>query len=211
MKNKIVLILIVISSLALPSAYSQADMTLLNRGEKVLREIEPKFAGTPVYLIDDDQFKAKLKDSLMAAIDLIEKAHQENPAEVKALYLLGKAYSFGHDLNMPGAWQKSTRYLEEYLESEKGNYKAYLYLAKNYMDAERFVEAYDIYKIAHGLEPNSEAEKFMAVALMFQNKTPEAIAALKRYVLTHPKDQDAPKMLQALEEGRFSKEVTSAK
>ena len=147
----------------------------------------------------------------MSAIELMEKAHEENPAEVKALYLLGKAYSFSHDLNIPGAWQKSTKYLEEYLKSEKGNYKAYLYLGKNYMDAERFDEAYEIYKTAHGLEPDSEAEKFMSVTLMFQNKAPEAITTLKRYVSTHPKDQDAPKMLQALEESRFSKEVTSAK
>lgn len=179
-------------------------------GSAILQEIEPNFTGSPIFLNADENFKETNKRKLLEAIDHLEKGLEVNPGNANGLYLLGKAHSFAHDLDIPNAWQKSTEALEKCIDLDPVNIQAHFYLAKNYMDAQRFEDAYQLYRTAYTIDPNSEAQKFMAISLMYQRKTVEAVAAMKSYVAAHPGDQDAQKMLQALEEGRFSMEVSTA-
>jgi tetratricopeptide (TPR) repeat protein len=177
----------------------------LEQGEAMLEEIEPSFYGTPIFLNPDMDFKNKVRQKLIASITVLEKAYQESRDNDLILLLLGKAYGYGHDLNVKGSWQKSSHYLEMYIEQVPQDYRAYLYLAKNYMDAERFENAYKLYEKAHELEPKSEAQKFMAFTLMLQGKTDLAIAAMQNYIKTHPHDDYAGKALIAFKDGNFSK------
>ncbi|GEM_PF-4523832 len=79
------------------------------------------------------------------------------------------------------------------------------------MDAQQFEDAYQLYETAYTLDPKSAAQKFMAFSLLYQNKTTEAIATMKSYVSSHPSDKDAPKFLQALEEGSFTIDISQDK
>lgn len=185
-------------------SFSFPDGSSLIKAEEALNNLAPEFSGTPVYLIKNDQLKKRLKDSLADVIGMIEAAAKENPTENRVLLLFGKAYSYGHDLDIPGAWQKSTKYLEDYISVVSESHEALLYLGKNYMDAQRFKNAYIAYEKAHKIAPETEAQKFMAFCLMYQKRIPEAIAAMRSYASSHPGDSDAHKMLQALEEKRFS-------
>ena len=54
--------------------------------------------------------------------------------------MLGKAYGYGHDLNIEGSWEKSSHHLEMYIKQAPQDYRAYLYLAKNYMDERAIIE-----------------------------------------------------------------------
>lgn len=188
-----------------------ASQDALNRGQELLKEIEPHFLGTPVYLNPDNNFKEQLKQKLLLAIKNIEQAHKDDTENPKILFQLGKAYSFGHDLDVKGFWQQSTEYLKKCLEMEPKHVQAHLYLGKNYMDAERFADAFELYKRANELDPKSEAQKFMAYSLMFQNKVDEAIMNMKSYVKSHPGDQEAHKALVALEKGNYSSNVATPK
>lgn len=207
--GKILAILVAGVLLAAMACYGSNSS--FNSGQEILQQIEPYFSGEPLFLSKNHELKTNIKNKLLVAIDYISQADQEKPNDPMVLFLMGKAYSFAHDLDVSGAWQKSVEALKKCIDLDPANIQAHLYLAKNYMDAQRFEDAYQLYRVAYMINPKSEAQKFMAFSLMYQKKTLEAISAMKEYISFHPDDKDAKNVLQALEENRFTLETGDRK
>lgn len=172
-----------------------------------LQAIEKFFVGQPIYLSKDEKLKSNLKIKLQRIIDNLEDYKSINskpPDDYRIRFFLGKANSFAHDLDVPGAWSKSVQYFDEALKLNPDSVEVMLIQAKNFMDAERVDDALALYVKADQLEPKGYAKKLLAFALMQQKKNAEAITAIEGYIENHPEDKDAPKILNALENNRLS-------
>ena len=184
------------------------ESDLISKASLILKEIEPNFINSPIFLNSDENFKATNKRKLLEAIDYLEKGFNVDSQNANLLYLLGIAYSFAHDLDLRGAWQKSVEYLKKAIEINPNDDKPHMVLGKNYMDAAKFDESFQEYEKVNELVPNGFALRNMAFVRMAQKRTDEAQELLKQYIKYNPKDLDTLKILNALQEGRFEKVET---
>jgi tetratricopeptide (TPR) repeat protein len=169
-----------------------------------LKAIEHYFTGEPIYLNKDEELKKNLRIKLQRIIDYIEEYYKVDSNSPEVLFFLGKTYSFAHDLDMAGAWQKSVSYLNKLIELEPNNVTARLIQGKNYMDDQQFEKAIEQYETACKIEPYGQGLKFKGMAKIYLKKPDEAIKDLKEYVKHNPKDDFAIKTLNALESGQYS-------
>ena len=169
-----------------------------------LKSIEHYFTGEPIYLNKDEGLKKDLRVKLQRIIDYIEEYQKVDANNPEVLFFLGKSYSFAHDLDMTGAWQKSVLYLNKLIKLEPNNITARLIQGKNYMDDQQFEKAIEQYEATCKIEPYGQGLKFKGMAKMYLKRTDEAIKDLKEYVNRNPKDEFAIKTLKALESGQYS-------
>ena len=120
-------------------------------------------------------------------------------------FYLGKSYSFAHDLDIAGSWEKSVKYLGEFIKNKPQNVEARYMQAKNYMDKQNYEEALAEYEYVNKLEPNGPALKFMAITKMYMKKEGAALEDLRKYIKYNPKDEYANQMLNAIEADRVNK------
>lgn len=178
------------------------------QGAAILKEIEPNFTTSPIFLNPDEGFKTANKAKLLEAVYHLEQALKKDPDNTNTLYLLGTAYSFAHDLEIPGAWLSSVEYLKKAVEIDPDDHKPHMILGKNYMDAQKFEESYREYERVNELVPNGFALRNMAFVRMAQKRTSEGQDLLEKYIEHNPQDDDAKKILSALREEKFEKVET---
>jgi tetratricopeptide (TPR) repeat protein len=196
--------LILIALFLVPKAaisYPMNGGDSLKKGRHLLEEIEPIFLKTPIYLNADENFINTAKSKLLQALDYLEKANEQVSNDRDILFLLGKAYSFAHDMDVSGAWFKSVEYLQKSLKIDSKNSMARIFLGKNYMDAKRFDDAFLEYSEANRLSPNGFALRNMALVRIFQKRNDEANVLLDAYIKYNPNDSEAIKIMDALKSG----------
>ena len=115
---------------------------------------------------------------------------------------MGKSYSYAHDLDIPGSWQKSVEYLNKAIEINPANEAAHIIQGKNYLDAQRSMQAFDEYKKANEINPTGRARYFMGIASLRLKKPEEAKINIQGYLKLHPEDYAAKKILNAIENGQ---------
>jgi tetratricopeptide (TPR) repeat protein len=169
-----------------------------------LKSMEHYFTGEPIYLSKDEELKKSLKVRLQRIIEYIEEYYKIDNNNPEVLFFLGKSYSYAHDLDFSGAWQKSVSYLNKLIGFEPNNNTAHLIQGKNYMDDQQFEKAIEQYEEACKIEPYGQGLKFKGMAKIYLKRTDEAIKDLREYVKHNPKDEFAIKALNALESGQYS-------
>lgn len=203
LKFKTLTALLVLGMIAASATATGEERNHLADGATILKEIEPNFTKSPIFLNPDESFKAENRRRLLEAIDHLEKGLPASRDRKNTLYLLGTAYSFAHDLYIPGAWTKSVGYLKEAIQIDPGYGPAHMVLGKNYMDARMYEESFREYEEANRATPNGFALRNMAFVRMAQKRTGEAQELLEEYVAHNPRDLDTKKIVSALKEGKF--------
>lgn len=170
-----------------------------------LQSIEKYFMGTPIYLSEDEELKSNLTTKLNRIIDIFEDFQKTNPKapdDYRILFLLGKSYSFAHDLNISGAWHKSVDSFDQALKIHPGSEEVLLIQGKNYMDASKFAKAYELYTQAVESNPAGRGRLYMALAKISLGEADETKEILKQHLELYPNDQYAKQVLSAVEGGR---------
>jgi len=167
-----------------------------------LRSIEKHFTGEPIHLSKDERLKDVLKGKLSKIIGYIEKYYVIDKQMPEVTFYLGKSYSFAHDLEVEGAWGKSVKHLNTYIEKQPKHVEARYIQAKNYMDARRYKNALAQYEKIVDLEPSGQGLKFMAIAKIHMENNTDALENLKQYLKHNPNDEYAKQILKAIEAKR---------
>ncbi len=137
-----------------------------------------------------------------AAVGL-EALRKKYPDDPQVLWRLGECYRRGHNIAVPGAWDRTEAFFLRAEELGPEVPEPYLYLGAHYADT-HFTYGERAEAQFRGALPYARKDQLpqvwwgLAVALYYQGKTKEAVKAADRLIALRPNDARAQKLRATL-------------
>ena len=178
----------------------------LKDADKLLARLDAASTSPP--RLKDQADCDRLRKVWQQAVDFMKGLRRKYPDDPKLLRRLGECYRIGHNLDMPGTWDRAEAYLLRAEVLAPDAPEAYIALGAHYADTDfgygeqaeaqfrqalRFARKEQLPQVWWGL----------AISLYYQGKTTEAVAAIDRLIAIIPGDLNARKLRETfVEAGR---------
>ena len=162
-------------------------------------------ASTSPPRIRDDAERDRLRQGWRRAVADLEALRTRYPDDPRVLWRLGECYRLGHNLDVPGSWERTEAYLLRAEELAPESPEPYISLGAHYADTHSDYGARAESQFRRALE-HARKEQLpqlwwgLAVALYYQGKTVEALAYVDRLIARNPRDLSARKLRQTIVE-----------
>ena len=187
----------------------RAPKTALTTADKALAGLDG--AETFPLRIKDEAGKDILQEKWRKAAAVMEAVRKKYPDDPQVLRRLGVCYRMGHNLDMPGAWDRAEAYLLRTEELAPDEPDAYISLGILYADTgiEYAEQAERQFRTALRSARQDQLPQIwwgLAVALYYQGKVTEAVETIERLIARHPEDAHARKLRETMLKGEGGKQ-----
>lgn len=150
-------------------------------------------------LIKDDNEREQLKRAWEKSRRHLEEMRSDYPDDPRVLWRVGECYRLGHNLDVPGTWERAEAFLLRAEELSPETAEAYISLGAHYADTgiENGPLAESQFRQALRCARKEQLPRVwwgLAVALYYQGKLKEAVQSIDQLIAIHPEDANARKL-----------------
>ena len=190
-------------------AVKRAPKAVLTAADKALAGLDGAETFPP--RIKDEAGKDILQEKWQKAAAVIEVLRKRYPDDPQVLRRLGVCYRMGHNLDMPGAWDRAEAYLLRTEELAPDAPDAYISLGILYADTgiEYAEQAERQFRTALRYARQEQLPQIwwgLAVALYYQGRVAEAVETIERLIAHSPEDANAQKLRETMLKGEKGKQ-----
>jgi hypothetical protein len=189
------------SSSKKPVPGKRAPQQALRSADDALRKLDGA-AWFPPRVKNDAELDRLGKEWKKTVADL-ETLRRSHPDDPQVLRRLGACYRMGHNLDMPGAWERAEAYLLRAEELAPDAPEAYISLGILYADTDfdhaEQAESQFRQALRHARqEQQPQVWWGLALSLYYQGKIKEAVQTVDRVIARHPEDVNARKLRETI-------------
>ncbi len=150
----------------------------------------------------DPKFEALTKDWERGEADL-EVIRRLFPDSPQVLAKLGELYRLGHNLDIPGTWEKAEAFLLKAEDLDMNLVDAYLSLGAHYADTglnyagKAEVQFRKALSLAQG-KKRGQALWGLSMSMYYQGRKKEAVQAVDRLIVLQPENKDAKRLRETM-------------